>query len=232
MHILGLAQKNHDHFNAVTLAAQSNKHALEFTTDLEDAYERVKLYNFHAVVISESSLSRPLTLALIQRIRAKLKKTVTIFVLTDSSAPITHKVLCFVSGADDVIPSPVAAEELNARLLATQRRWSGLADNRVNLGPLELNLDTKRLYHNGVKVHLSGRLYATLETLVLARGRTVSREQLLNSIYGTDADQPEIKIVDVFITKIRQKLKPYVGDNFIETVWGTGYCIPTLARKV
>src|SRR5690606_175732 len=81
-------------------------------------------------------------------------------------------------------------------------------------------LDTKTVEVNGQRVHLTGKEYQMLELLSLRKGTTLTKEMFLNHLYG-GMDEPELKIIDVFICKLRKKLQMATGGHhYIETVWG------------
>ena len=88
-----------------------------------------------------------------------------------------------------------------------------------------VNLDTKTVEVSAARVHLTGKEYQMLELLSLRKGTTLTKEMFLNHLYG-GMDEPELKIIDVFICKLRKKLAHACdGDNYIETVWGRGYVL-------
>jgi two-component system cell cycle response regulator CtrA len=88
-----------------------------------------------------------------------------------------------------------------------------------------VNLDAKTVEVDGARVHLTGKEYAMLELLSLRKGTTLTKEMFLNHLYG-GMDEPELKIIDVFICKLRKKLAQACGGaNYIETVWGRGYVL-------
>src|SRR3984885_15400300 len=102
---------------------------------------------------------------------------------------------------------------------------SGLAQSVIQTGDLVVNLDTKTVEVGGQRVHLTGKEYQMLELLSLRKGTTLTKEMFLNHLYG-GMDEPELKIIDVFICKLRKKLaNASEGRNFIETVWGRGYVL-------
>ncbi len=77
----------------------------------------------------------------------------------------------------------------------------------------------------GQPLHLTGKEYGILELLSLRKGTTLTKEMFLNHLYG-GMDEPELKIIDVFVCKLRHKLKASTGgDSYIETVWGRGYVL-------
>jgi two-component system, cell cycle response regulator CtrA len=101
----------------------------------------------------------------------------------------------------------------------------GADDSVIQTGDLVVNLDTKTVEVGGQRVHLTGKEYQMLELLSLRKGTTLTKEMFLNHLYG-GMDEPELKIIDVFICKLRKKLaNASEGRNFIETVWGRGYVL-------
>ena len=128
-------------------------------------------------------------------------------------------------GADDYMTKPFHKDELIARIHAIVRRSKGHAQSVINTGDLVVNLDTKTVEVDGQRVHLTGKEYQMLELLSLRKGTTLTKEMFLNHLYG-GMDEPELKIIDVFICKLRKKLaNASSGKNYIETVWGRGYVL-------
>jgi two-component system cell cycle response regulator CtrA len=120
---------------------------------------------------------------------------------------------------------PFHKDELVARIHAIVRRSKGHAQSVVQTGDLVVNLDTKTAEVNGQGAHLTGKEYQMLELLSLRKGTTVSKEMFLSNLYS-GMDEPEIKIIDVFICKLRKKLaNASGGKNYVETVWGRGYVL-------
>ena len=129
------------------------------------------------------------------------------------------------TGADDYVTKPFHREELIARIHAVVRRSKGHSQSVIRTGKLAVNLDAKTVEVDGNRVHLTGKEYAMLELLSLRKGTTLTKEMFLNHLYG-GMDEPELKIIDVFICKLRKKLALACGgDNYIETVWGRGYVL-------
>ena len=120
---------------------------------------------------------------------------------------------------------PFHKDELVARIHAIVRRSKGHAESIVITGDLCVNLDTKTVKVGSSHVHLTGKEYKMLELLSLRKGTTLTKEMFLNNLYG-GMDEPEIKIIDVFICKLRKKLaNASDGKDYIETVWGRGYVL-------
>jgi two-component system, cell cycle response regulator CtrA len=112
-----------------------------------------------------------------------------------------------------------------ARIHAIVRRSKGHAQSVIQTGDLVINLDAKTVEVNGARVHLTGKEYQMLELLSLRKGTTLSKDMFLNSLYG-GMDEPMVKIIDVFMCKLRKKLAHASdGKDYIETIWGRGYVL-------
>ncbi|MDO9525208.1 MAG: response regulator transcription factor, partial [Gemmobacter sp.] len=135
------------------------------------------------------------------------------------------KIKGFGFGADDYLTKPFHREELVARIHAIIRRSKGHAQSMIRTGKITVNLDAKTVDVESRTVHLTGKEYQMLELLSLRKGTTLTKEMFLNHLYG-GMDEPELKIIDVFICKLRKKLAEATGgQSYIETVWGRGYVL-------
>jgi two-component system, cell cycle response regulator CtrA len=139
-------------------------------------------------------------------------------------ASIEDKIRGLGLGADDYLPKPFHRDELVARIHAIVRRSRGHAQSRITTGDLVVNLDAKNAELNGEPIRLTGKEYEILELLALRKGSTMTKEMFLNHLYG-GLDEPEAKIIDVFICKLRKKLNANGGHDYIETIWGRGYTL-------
>ena len=187
----------------------------------EEALELARLYDYDVVVL-DLVLPDMEGYEVVRRLRAARVET-PILILSGLARP-QAKVKGFGMGADDFITKPFDREELIARIQAVVRRTKGFAQPNLVVGPLVLNLGSREVMVAGTSVHLTGKEYAILELLTLRKGVVMTKEAFLNHLYG-GMDEPEVKIIDVFICKLRKKLAQAGADNLIATVWGRGYVL-------
>lgn len=157
---------------------------------------------------------------------ARLRRTqisIPVIMLSSRSLPM-DAVKAFHFGADDVVAPPFDSPELLARVQAVIRRNRGFSQSALTAGPLVLHLDRKVAFVDSRPVHLSKKEYALLELLMLRKGIPVNKNTVMNHLYG-GMDEPEPKIIDVFVCKIRKKLSDAGADGLLGTVWGQGYVI-------
>ena len=120
---------------------------------------------------------------------------------------------------------PFHKDELVARIHAIVRRSKGHAQSVVQTGNLIVDIDAKTVKIDQIRLHVTEKEYQILELLSLRKGMTLTKEMFLNQLYG-GMDEPEAKIIDVFVCKLRKKLaNASFGKNYIETVWGRGYTL-------
>jgi two-component system cell cycle response regulator CtrA len=194
-----------------------------YTTDLgEEGIDLAKLYDYDLILldlvlpdINGHDVLRQLRVARID----------TPILILSGETDTENKMRGFGSGADDYLTKPFHREELIARIHAIIRRSKGHSQSIIKTGDIEVNLDGKTVEVRGNTVHLTGKEYQMLELLSLRKGTTLTKEMFLNHLYG-GMDEPELKIIDVFICKLRKKLSEATGrENHIETVWGRGYVL-------
>ncbi|MDA8784201.1 response regulator transcription factor [Planktomarina temperata] len=194
-----------------------------YTTDLgEEGIDLAKLYDYDLILldlvlpdINGHDVLRQLRIARID----------TPILILSGETDTENKMRGFGSGADDYLTKPFHREELIARIHAIIRRSKGHSQSIIKTGDIEVNLDGKTVEVRGNTVHLTGKEYQMLELLSLRKGTTLTKEMFLNHLYG-GMDEPELKIIDVFICKLRKKLSEATGrENHIETVWGRGYVL-------
>ncbi|MBO6791445.1 MAG: response regulator transcription factor [Dinoroseobacter sp.] len=155
----------------------------------------------------------------------RLARIETPILILSGSDDTESKLKGFGFGADDYLTKPFHRDELVARIHAIIRRSKGHAQSVINTGKVCVNLDAKTVEVENQAVHLTGKEYQMFELLSLRKGTTLTKEMFLNHLYG-GMDEPELKIIDVFICKLRKKLSQATGgENYIETVWGRGYVL-------
>ena len=193
------------------------------TTDLgEDGLEIGKLYDYDIIVL-DIMLPDMDGFEVLRRLRDSRVNTPVL--ILSGLGESESKVKGLGHGADDYLTKPFIKEELMARIQAIVRRSQGHAQSVIQTGRLMVNLDTRTVEVDSQPIHLTGKEYGILELLSLRKGTTLTKAMLLNHLYN-GMDEPELKIIDVFICKLRKKLSTATGgENYIETVWGRGYVL-------
>ena len=194
-----------------------------YTTDLgEEGVDLGKLYDYD-IILLDLNLPDMSGYEVLRSLR--VSKVKTPILILSGIAGIEDKVKGLGFGADDYMTKPFHKDELVARIQAIVRRSRGHAQSVINIGDLNLNLDQKTAEVAGARVHLTAKEYQILELLALRKGTTLTKDMFLNQLYG-GMDEPEIKIIDVFICKLRKKLtNASGGKDYIETMWGRGYVL-------
>jgi len=193
------------------------------TTGLgEDGLEISRLYDYDLIVL-DIMLPDIDGYEFLRRLRAS--RTETPVLILSGLGESEQKVKGLGVGADDYLTKPFDKDELVARIQAIVRRSKGHAQSIIKTGKLAINLDARTVEIDNKPLHLTSKEYGILELLSLRKGTTLTKEVFLNHLYG-GIDEPELKIIDVFVCKLRKKLSQATGgDNYIETVWGRGYVL-------
>jgi len=158
-------------------------------------------------------------------LRLRSAKIKTPILILSGLSSVDQKIKGLGFGADDYLTKPFNRGELVARIQAIVRRSKGHSESVVRFDKVSINLDTRTVDVDGTQVHLTNKEYAILELLAMRKGTVLTKEMFLNHLYSS-MDEPEIKIIDVFVCKLRKKLhKASGGTNYIETVWGRGYML-------
>jgi two-component system, cell cycle response regulator CtrA len=194
-----------------------------YCTDLgEEGIDLAKLYDYDLILL-DLNLPDMNGHEVLRQLR--MSKVETPILILSGADDTENKIKGFGFGADDYMTKPFHREELVARIHAIIRRSKGHAQSMIKTGKVNVNLDAKTVDVEGDTVHLTGKEYQMLELLSLRKGTTLTKEMFLNHLYG-GMDEPELKIIDVFICKLRKKLAEATGgDTYIETVWGRGYVL-------
>jgi two-component system cell cycle response regulator CtrA len=201
---------------------RSESYICDVTDMGEDALEIGKLYDYDIIVL-DLMLPDMDGYQVLRRLRAARVKT-PVLILSGLNGS-DDKIKGLDVGADDYLTKPFDRRELIARIQTIVRRSRGHSESTVKTGKLTVNLDTRTVEVDGQPLHLTGKEYGILGLLSLRKGTTLTKEVILNDLYG-GMDEPELKIIDVFICKLRKKLNAATGgEDYIKTVWGRGYTL-------
>ena len=194
-----------------------------YTTDLgAEGIDLGKIYDYD-IILLDLNLPDMSGFEVLRSLRVSKVKAPTL--ILSGLAGLEDKVKALGFGADDYMTKPFHKDELVARIQAIVRRSKGHAESVIESGGLAVNLNTRMVEVNGMRVHLTGTEYQILELLSLRKGTTLTKDMFLNHLYG-GMDEPQMKIIDVFMCKLRKKLADASnGNNYIETIWGRGYAL-------
>src|SRR5579863_185242 len=192
-----------------------------YSSDLgEEGIDLGKIYEYD-IILLDLNLPDMSGFDVLRKLR--VSKVTTPILILSGLGTIEDKIKGLGFGADDYMTKPFHKDELVARIHAIVRRSRGHAQSVINTDDLCVNLDTKMVDIAGARVHLTAKEYQMLELLALRKGMTLTKEMFLSHLYG-GLDEPGVKIIDVFMCKLRKKLaNASGGKDYIETVWGRGY---------
>ena len=207
---------------AIEMMLAAASYTIFRTATGEEGIDLAKLYDYDLILL-DLDLPDMNGMEVLRHLR--LARVDTPVLILTGSDDTESKLRGFGFGADDYMTKPFNREELQARIQAIIRRSKGPSHKLIRIGDIVVNLDTHSVEVNGKPLHLTGKEYQILELLSLRKGTTLTKEAFLNHIYG-GMDEPELKIIDVFVCKLRKKLSDALGGiNLIETVWGRGYVL-------
>ncbi len=155
------------------------------------------------------------------------KQITTPVLLLTAKSQLEDKVTGLEQGADDYLTKPFALEELLARIKTIIRRKDLSAAPLIVVGDLTIDTNTRLVQLGGKQIDLAPREYELLEYLALKQGTSLSRQDLLDHVWGEEVD-PFSKTVDVHIRDLRKKLKG--GQDLLRTVKGKGYMLCDLPQ--
>ena len=185
------------------------------------ALDFIKHYEYDALLI-DLALPDMAAWEVLRRLR-KAAIDLPVVVLSSLSDP-AGRIKAFDHGADDVVAMPVESAELIARVQAIVRRANGYSHSILEVGTVALDLASRSLLVHGRPVHLTVKEFALIALLMQRRDKIVSKETFLSHLYG-GLEEPEIKIIDVLICKVRRELAAAGAGDVIGTVWGCGYIL-------
>jgi two-component system cell cycle response regulator CtrA len=204
--------------HSIKLMLEADDMIVDVCEDGEEALELAKLCDYELIVM-DLGLPDMSGIDVIRRLRRSKISTPVIVVsgLQDTET----KVAALHSGADDYVVKPFRKAELLARIQAVSRRAHGYAESRLAIGDLTIDLDARAVTMGERSIVLTGKEFQLLHLLALRKGRATTRDSIVSWLYG-DEDPPTLKVIDVFVCKLRKKL----GEQHrIETVWGGGYIL-------
>ena len=207
---------------SIELMLKSESFNVYITNLGEEGLDLGKLYDYD-IILLDLNLPDMSGFEVLRSLR--LAKVKTPILILSGLTGIEDKLKGLGFGADDYVTKPFHKDELVARIHAVVRRSKGHAQSVIETGDLVVYLDTKTVEINGARLRLTGKEYQILELLSLRKGTSATKEMFLNHLYG-GMDEPEMKIIDVFICKLRKKLAiASGGKDYIETIWGRGYSL-------
>jgi DNA-binding response OmpR family regulator len=187
--------------------------------DAADALLRQQRYDVVLLDLNIPGLSGK---GVLRRLRER-RDDVPVIILT-AAASLDQKVLCLEIGADDYLVKPVEIRELVARVKALLRRQVPGKANDIVCGDLHYDLRTRQFALAGQELALPPRERTLLETLMRKAGSTVSKQALIDSIFGLD-DEPSADAIDLYMHRLRKKLEG--AQATIITLRGVGYLLRT-----
>lgn len=212
-----------DHSTAATIEAivHAERGVCDISSTGEEAFEIGKIYDYDVIML-DLKLPDMSGHELLKKLRdSSIKAPILIL---SGLQDIEEKVKALGFGADDYMTKPFHRQELVVRLKALMRRAEGYPSSIIKAGDITLNMDTQVIEVFGAPVSLTGKEYKILELLILRRGVTITKEMFLDHLYSLD--EPEAKIIDVFMCKIRKKLRLLgLKHDYIQTMWGRGYVL-------
>jgi two-component system cell cycle response regulator CtrA len=208
---------------SIELMLKSEGYVVDTTDMGEDGLEIGKLYEYD-IIILDLMLPDLDGYEVLKRMR--VAKIETPIMILSGLTELDSKLKGLGFGADDYLTKPFDKRELMARIQAIVRRSKGHAQSVIKTGSIVVNLGARTVEVDGKQLHLTTKEYGIIELLSLRKGSTLTKEMFLNHLYG-GMDEPEVKIIDVFICKLRKKIEKIsgVGGSCIETVWGRGYVL-------
>ena len=174
-------------------------------------------------LIVDRMLPRMDGLALVAALRAAEIRT-PVLILSAMGA-VYDRVKGLRAGGDDYLAKPFAFAELLARIEALLRRGTGTtATTRLKVGDLEMDLLARTVERAGQEIELLPREFRLLEFLMRHAGQVVTRTMLLESVWDYHFD-PQTNVIDVHISRLRQKIDKGFAKPLLHTARGAGYCL-------
>lgn len=192
---------------------------VESCFDGEDTLEHLQYMDYDVAVL-DIMMPKLDGIAVVQKLRASGKNTPVIFLTAKDT--VSDKVRGLNIGANDYLVKPFSFEELTARIMAVTRTASGIVSSVLTLDTLTLDTESHIVRRNDTEITLTGKEYNLLEYLLINKNKILSREKILNHVWGYDYDGGE-KIVDVYVNYLRRKIDENAEVKLLHTVRGIGY---------
>jgi len=204
---------------SIMRAMTQSAHVVDVSYSGEEADRALATYHYELVML-DIGLPTIDGFEVLKRLRTR-RNPVPVLVLTVRDA-IEDRITGLDLGADDYLTKPFHLSELEARVRALIRRAHASTSSDLRHGRLRLDMAGRRLYCDDVPVDLSARELAVIELLLLKEGKVVTKQQIIDHLYGWE-DVSSSNAVEVFVYRLRRKLEPSGVD--IRTVRGMGYLI-------
>jgi two-component system cell cycle response regulator CtrA len=221
-----IAEANTVTAKTLTAPLKARGFVVDHTDNGAEALELVRRYDYDAVIIA-IGLPDFGGCEVVRRMRAARIDTPVLIV---SGPSRLHVITALDSGADDCIAGSIDGAELLARVRAVVRRSKGLSRQTIEIGPLTLDIGGRCAMVNDETVSLTPKEYAILELLCMRKGMVLRKETFLDHIYGADDDEPEIRIIDVYVCNLRRKLALAGAPDMIVTARGQGIVLREPSR--
>ncbi len=191
------------------------------TTNSDEILDLIRFYEYDAIILSFTE-DRMADIDILRKLRAARFHAPIMALARSLNEAARLRVL--QAGADDLVVGALSHEEIFMKLQNLIRRSRGFHESSIRVGAVEINMNAKKIFVGDNHVTMTKKEYQIIEILALRKGAVLSKETILDHLYG-GLDEPNPKIIDVFICKIRKKLAAYGVEDFIETNWGRGYMI-------
>jgi len=197
-------------------------YAVDAFADGDEAHTMASTVSYDVAVV-DVMLPGMDGLTLVQRLRKQGIRMPVIFL--SAKASVEDRVKGLQAGGDDYLTKPFAFSELVARIQALIRRASQAAEpTRIEVGDLNLDLLTRGVVRGGRQIELQPREFSLLEYLMRHAGRVVTKTMILEHVYDYSFD-PQTNVVDVLVSRLRQKIDRDFPVKMIHTIRGVGYVL-------
>jgi two-component system, OmpR family, response regulator len=204
---------------AISRALTQSGHTVDGARSGTEA-DRALLTHSYDLVLLDVGLPHIDGFEVLRRLRQR-RSSVLVLMMTVRDA-LEDRVAGLDAGADDYLTKPFHLSELEARVRALIRRAHGIGTADITHGPLRFDMSGRRLFCNDQPVDVSARELAVIELLLMREGKVVTKQQIIDHLYGWE-EVSNSNAIEVFVYRLRRKLQPSGVD--IRTVRGMGYLI-------